>query len=105
MADADQLFAVMFEELPCAFLTENQCPQSLHKRPSNAGRELRPKARAQLTLEGVSSTPMLGRHWYRLAPWHTCPSAAPRITYPRWQAVPTARLPSSATRISDVMAS
>jgi hypothetical protein len=34
MVDADQLFAVMFEEILCAFLTESQYLPSLHKRAS-----------------------------------------------------------------------
>jgi len=34
IADAYQLFAITFEEVLCAFLTESQCPPRFHKRPS-----------------------------------------------------------------------
>jgi hypothetical protein len=34
ITDADQLFALTFKGLLCAFLTVSQCPPSLHKRHS-----------------------------------------------------------------------
>ena len=83
---------------------------------SNARSELLPEAgaRHERTLEAVSSRPLLGRNWHRMAPWHPFPSAAPRMTCLTTpphrvtplpcqrlggrQAVPTARLHSSAAQ-------